>query len=295
MQQNNWLDQSNIYSQQHHTFYRWVLYPIILFLFLGSLFLALAKKEVVIRTSAQLTAQKVEKLQVPIEAKIKINYLKENKMVKKGEVLVTFDTDSLQNKKMQLEQENETIEQQKKAAQTFIDSLTKEQNLFESEDIFGYSNQVKSFLAEKEAMLYASKQSEATIQKEQETYNNTKEQLEKQLHTRQKEQQEWEQTRIAWINEQSLEGFPSEIMSKYQAWQTQLSDTSEEQKKQVKETILVTIDEQISQRQKEIEQLQSEKTTLVSPNTIENEVNGQAAKQKQRKELNLAATKQKVM
>ncbi len=26
----DWLDQSSIYSQQHHTFYRWVLYPVIL-------------------------------------------------------------------------------------------------------------------------------------------------------------------------------------------------------------------------------------------------------------------------
>lgn len=52
-----------------------------------------------IRTPAQLTAQKVEKLQVPIEAKIKANNLKENQTVKKGELLVTFDTTSLQNEK----------------------------------------------------------------------------------------------------------------------------------------------------------------------------------------------------
>ena len=51
-----------------------------------------------IRTPAQLTAQKVEKLQVPIEAKIKANNLKENQAVKR-EILVTFDTTSLQNEK----------------------------------------------------------------------------------------------------------------------------------------------------------------------------------------------------
>lgn len=295
MQQNEWTDQSNVYNQQYHNFYRWVLYPIIFFLCLSVLFLALAKKEVVIRTPAQLTAQKAEKLQVPIEAKIKTNNLKENQTVKEGEVLVTFDTASLQNEKKQLEQENETIEQQKKAAQTYIDSLTKEQNLFEREDTFGYSNQVTSFLAEKEVMLYHSKQSEATIQKERETYNKTKEELEKQLNTREKEKQELEQARIAWINEHSLEDFSPEVMSKYQVWQTQLSDASEKQKKSVKETILVTIDEQISHGQTEIEQLQSAKNILVPPNTNENEVNSQKAQQKQNKELNLATTKQKMM
>ncbi|NSW20842.1 biotin/lipoyl-binding protein, partial [Enterococcus faecalis] len=220
-------------------------------------------------------AQKTEKLQVPVEAKIKTNTLKENQTVKKGEELVTFETTPLQNEKKQLEQENTTIEEQKKAAQTFIDSLTNEQNLFETEDSFGYSNQLKSFLAEKEATRYASKQSETNTQKEQEAYNKTKEQLEKQLTTRQKEQQEWEQVRTAWINEQSLEGFSPEITSRYQAWQSQLTDVPEEQKKQMKATTLATIDEQISQVKKEIEQLQSEQSKLVAPTTSDNEVSSQ--------------------
>lgn len=295
MQQKDWLNHSSVYSQQHHTFYRWVLYPVILFLCLGALFLAFAKKEVVIRTPAQLTAQKTEKLQVPVEAKIKTNNLKENQTVKKGENLVTFETLPLQNEKKQLEQENTMIEEQKKAAQTFIESLTNEQNLFETEDSFGYSNQVKSFLAEKEATHYASKQSETNTQKEQEAYNKTKEQLEKQLTTRQKEQQEWEQVRTAWINEQSLEGFSPEITSRYQVWQSQLTDISEEQKKQIKATTLATIDEQLSQLKKEIEQLQSEQSKLVAPTPSDNEVSSQTEKIKQTKEIALATAKQKVV
>ncbi|WP_242690867.1 biotin/lipoyl-binding protein [Enterococcus faecalis] len=243
MDQKDWLDHSSVYSQQHHTFYRWVLYPVILFLCLTGIFLAFAKKEIVIRIPAQLIAQKTEVLQVPVEAKIKTNTLKENQTVKKGEALVTFDTTSLQNEKKRLEQENTLIEQQKKAAKIFVDSLTNEQNLFETEDSFGYSNQFKSFLAEKEATIYNSKQIEATMQKEQEIYNKSKELIEKQLTTRQKELQEWEQVRIAWINDQTLQGFSLEITSKYQAWQTQLIDGAEEQKKQIKATILATIDE----------------------------------------------------
>lgn len=150
MHNNNWRDHSSVYSQQHQKFYRWVLYPVILFLFLVSLFLAFAKKEVVVRVPAQLTATKIDKLQVPLEANIKVNNLKENKEVKKGEVLVMFDTSVLQNEKEQFEQENTSLEDQKKAAQLFIESIAKEQNLFEDEDEFGYSNQLKSLLLEKE-------------------------------------------------------------------------------------------------------------------------------------------------
>ncbi|MBO1135722.1 bacteriocin secretion accessory protein, partial [Enterococcus faecalis] len=287
MDQKDWLNHSSIYSQQHQTFYRWVLYPIILFLCLTGIFLAFAKKEVVIRTPAQLIAQKTEILQVPVEAKIQSNNLKENQTVKKGEILVTFDTITLQNEKKRLEQENTLIEQQKKAAQTFIDSLTNEQNLFETEDSFGYSNQFKSFLAEKEATIYNSKQIEATIQKEQEIYTKSKELIEKQLTTRQKELQEWEQVRTAWINGQTLQGFSPEITSKYQAWQTQLTDVTEEQKKQIKATTLATIDEQIVQQKKEIDQLQAEQAKLVPPNTSKNEITSLKEKEKQNKELSL--------
>lgn len=294
MDQKDWLDHSSIYSQQHHTFYRWVLYPVILFLCLTGIFLAFAKKEVVIRTPAQLIAQKTEVLQVPVEAKIKTNTLKENQTVKKGETLVTFDTTSLQNEKKQLEQENTLIEQQKKAAQTFIDSLANEQNLFEIEDSFGYSNQFKSFLAEKEATIYNSKQIEETIQKEQETYTKSKELIEKQITTCQKELQEWEQVRTAWINGQTLQGFSPEVTSKYQAWQAQLTDVSEEQKKQIKATTLATIDEQVVQQKKEIEQLQAEQAKLIPPNTSKNEINSLKEKEKQNKELSLTTTKQKI-
>lgn len=294
MDQKDWLDHSSVYSQQHHTFYRWVLYPVILFLCLTGIFLAFAKKEIVIRIPAQLIAQKTEVLQVPVEAKIKTNTLKENQTVKKGEALVIFDTTSLQNEKKRIEQENILIEQQKKAAKIFVDSLTNEQNLFETEDSFGYSNQLKSFFAEKEATIYNSKQIEETIQKEQDIYNKSKELLEKQLTTRQKELQEWEQVRIAWINDQTLQGFSLEITSKYQAWQTQLIDGAEEQKKQIKATILATIDEQIAQQKKEIEQLQAEQAKLIPPNTSKNEINSLKEKEKQNKELSLATTKQKI-
>ncbi|MFG5501855.1 bacteriocin secretion accessory protein, partial [Enterococcus faecalis] len=85
----------------------------------------------------------------------------------------------------------------------------------------------KSFLAEKEATLYALKQSEVATQKEQEIYDKAKEQLEKQLTMRQKEQRELEQVRTAWIDEQSLEGFSPEITSKYQLWKVQLTDAPE--------------------------------------------------------------------
>ncbi|SEU01945.1 competence factor transport accessory protein ComB [Enterococcus malodoratus] len=294
MEKQDWLDHSSIYSQKHHTFYRWVLYPIIILLLLIGLFLICAKREVVIRTSAQLTAIKTKKIQVPVNSKILDNKLAENKKINKGETLVVFDSANLSNEKQQLEQENKKIDEQKKAAQLFIDSLNQSSNLFSEDDAFGYSNQLKSLLAEETSSNYVNKQSSETNQKTQQSYQQTKIQLSQQLSAHQNEQNEWSNVRSAWTSQQNIQGFSNEIQSKYQSWQYQLSDTPEEQKNQIKTTILATIDEQIAQLKKEIEQIQGEQAKLVAPPDTENEIKSQNEKMKQTKEQALASTKQKL-
>lgn len=294
MEKNDWLDHSSIYSQKHHNFYRWVLYPIIVLLLLIGLFLLCAKREVVIRTAAQLTAIETKKIQVPVNSKILDNKLAENKRIKTGETLVVFDSANLSNEKQQLEQANKTIDEQKKAGQLFIDSLNQGLNLFSEEDAFGYSNQLNSLLAAEASSNYANKQSAETTQKMQQSYQQTETQLSQQLIARQNEQNEWGNVRSAWASQQNIQGFSNDIQSKYQSWQSQMSDTPEEQKNQIQATILATIDEQIAQLKKEIEQIQGEHAKLVAPASSDNEIKSQDEKMKQTKEQALAATKQKL-
>lgn len=40
----DWENSSSVYSQKHQTFYRWILYPVIIFILLLGLFLTFAKK-----------------------------------------------------------------------------------------------------------------------------------------------------------------------------------------------------------------------------------------------------------
>lgn len=86
---------------------------------------------------------------MPLEAKIMENFLKENQFVHKDDVLVRLDCSLIENEKAQIEQENQRITQQIKMAQLFIESISKGKNLFSTDDSFGYSNQLKSMLSEK--------------------------------------------------------------------------------------------------------------------------------------------------
>ncbi|MGM0111943.1 bacteriocin secretion accessory protein [Enterococcus sp. DIV0187] len=293
MAKKEWLDHSTIYSHQHHSFYRWIMYPVILLLFLVGLFLFFIKKEIVIKTSAQLTAE-TKILQVPINTKIIENKLNENQRVKKGESLILFDTSNLSSEKEQIKQQNASIESQKKACNLFVDSLTQGANLFEEEDSFGYSNQLKSLFLEQSSNDYLVKQKVEEDQKAQDSYNKTKNQLTQQIQALQNDTNQWNIVRSAWINQQGVQDGSSEIQAQFQAWRSQLENTSEEQKSQINATILSTIEEHISQLKKEIEQIQVEQSKLSPPINYDNEINSQNEKIKQTKEQALATTKQKL-
>nr|WP_239520189.1 bacteriocin secretion accessory protein [Enterococcus faecium] len=258
------------------------------------MFLTFAKKEVVIRTTAQLNPEKIEKLQVPLEAKIMENFLKENQFVHKDDVLVRLDCSLIENEKAQIEQENQRITQQIKMAQLFIESISKGKNLFSTDDSFGYSNQLKSMLSEKESLRYALKQSELNDQKQLEVYEKTKRQLEKQIESSDSKLQEWQQVQVAWSNNQSLKDFSKEMMANYENWQEQLNNVSDDQKNQVKLTISASINEQIEQLKKEVEQYQSEKAKLVKPTTSQNDRISQTEKGKQELEQAITTVKQTV-
>lgn len=289
----DWENSSSVYSQKHQTFYRWILYPVIMFILLLGLFLTFAKKEVVIRTSAKITANAC-KLEVPIDTKIIENQLVENKEVKKGEKLVTFDAQNLQLQKAPLETENEQISKEKESAQRLIDSLNTDSNQFQQPDPFGYEDQLKSILSENTANQLEIEQKKLANQKEQEAYQKANNQLTKQLQSYKNQVTEWEQVRTAWQNQQSLQGFPTEIMTEYQAWQTQVKEVSEEQKEQTKASITLQINERITQIKSMIEQLENEQVKLVEPTSIEPEIQKQTETYIQIKEQAITATKQKI-
>lgn len=204
MKDNEWVDYSIIYNQRHKSFYRWVIYPIIcLFIFLG-IFLFFAKTEIVIRTTAQLTPLDTRKIQVPLDTLVNENYLKENLKVKKGDTLVTFETEELLNEKKFLEKENSKLEEQIKASNLFTDSVLAGTNKFSEDDSYGYSNKLNAFFAEKSAINLSEQQVIETSNNEKENYQNIKNNLEQQLLNIQNDQKELNRVRVAWINKQEI-------------------------------------------------------------------------------------------
>lgn len=293
MNQNNWQNTSQFYSQSHKHFYRWIIYPtVVLFLFI-LLFLFFGKKEIIIKSQAQITSDLVSKIQIPIESKIIENKLSENLSVKKGEALVKLDIESLKQQKSSLEKEIPLVQNQILANQTFIDSLKQGKSLFTSDDDFGYSNQLQSLLSENTASDYAFKQSIIDHESEKSTYENSKNSIQKSISKKQVEKNDWEKIKSAWSSQSNLSGASEDTTSQYLNFQEQLKASSKEEKEQVKVTISSSINDKISQIDQELEQLEMEQSKLTPPASYDNEKSSQEYKKKQLVEQTIATAKQK--
>jgi len=290
----NWMDQSSIYGQQHNTFYRWVLYPVLILLMFIVMFLLFAKKEMVIKSSAQINAE-TEKIQIPINGQIKKRNFHENQKVKKGDCLIEFDAENFLNEKKLLENNNNELKKQQEAGQTFIESILQNKNLFLADDSYGYSSQLKSILAEKDLNEYSIKQSIAVNELNRKNYNEKQTELSRQINVHQSERDDLKQLLIAWNNNENIDNFSSLLKAQYNNWKLQLSNASNEQKELTKSNISVEIENQIDQLNKEIEQIKLDKLNSEEPSNIDNDIKMNNEKNKQLENQSLSTIKQKMI
>ena len=89
------------------------------------------------------------------------------------QIVVVFDTLSLENEQKQFEDEVLVLEEQKKAAQTFIISVENNENQFVADDSFGYANQLNALFAEQESIQYITQQATDLSEINQEAYKKT--------------------------------------------------------------------------------------------------------------------------
>jgi len=290
----NWMDQSSIYGQQHNTFYRWVLYPVLILLMFIVMFLLFAKKEMVIKSSAQINAE-TEKIQIPINGQIKKRNFHENQKVIKGDCLIEFDAENFLNEKKLLENNNNELKKQQEAGQTFIESILQNKNLFLADDSYGYSSQLKSILAEKDLNEYSIKQSIAVNELNRKNYNEKQTELSRQINVHQSERDDLKQLLIAWNNNENIDNFSSLLKAQYNNWKLQLSNASNEQKELTKSNISVEIENQIDQLNKEIEQIKLDKLNSEEPSNIDNDIKMNNEKNKQLENQSLSTIKQKMI
>ncbi|RXA66986.1 bacteriocin secretion accessory protein [Enterococcus casseliflavus] len=288
---NEWKNTSTIYLQQYSHYYRWILYPLSIF-FLGVLlFLFFGSSEQVVHGNGMLSAETIIPIQIPVEASIKENNLKENLKVNKGDTLIVFEMDDLVEQKNQLDSEIKILDEKIEKTDLLIKSLQKEENLFTEEDSYGYSNQVESFLNEKEQVLQTVQQLESNYQNTSQIAEKNIYELNNQIQKNQNRINEMKEIRISWSKQQMISGYSDEYMSKYTSWKKQIDQVQETEKDRIKSDVLSEIDQTIMQLDQIIDQLSLQKEAIEIPVDPTSEVNSQIAVINQLREQKIADAK----
>jgi membrane fusion protein, peptide pheromone/bacteriocin exporter len=141
------------------------LYVLISLIIAGVIFSFYYKKEVIIKTSADINYDKVSSSITNVEAG-KVEEIKFDQVskVEKGDLLLTLDDSDIEKQKEAVKKEIKEIKNQLKLNKTLKESVEKDSNLFEEEDKWGFRTQYLAF--DKQILSIEDSQKKVETQKE---------------------------------------------------------------------------------------------------------------------------------
>lgn len=148
------LESSEFYHARFNNFSTLLIVPVAILIVLVILFSLLAQREITIKAPSQIASGKaVAILQSTSNNQITHDYLKEGQHVHKGQLLVTYRSQSLKHQLTLLQQQQQLFQQQLAALSTWNNSLQQNQDLFAQTDQFGYEDLYRSYQNQRQVYL----------------------------------------------------------------------------------------------------------------------------------------------
>ncbi|GGE37101.1 bacteriocin secretion accessory protein [Streptococcus himalayensis] len=238
------LESAEFYNRRYHNFSSRVILPaFVLLLFLLS-FAFLAKKELTISAGASIEPESIlVNIQSTSNNAIIENHLEENKVVKKGQVLVKYKLEGEQAQQATLSSQLETLKEQKGQLELLKASLESGSSQFPAADKFGYEQNFQDYLNQAASLSANTEQQNATIASQNAAASNSQAELGNIINETNAKIADYRAVKSAIQTGASLDPTTSgyEI---YQAYSAQVTDGSQEQ---LKSQYLAQVDGQISQ------------------------------------------------
>lgn len=180
---NNHLFQSaEFYQRRYHNFATILVLPLTLLVLFIVLFSLFAHTEVTVKSTGEITPTKViEVIQSTSNNIISTNNLKDNKTVKKGDLLVKYSDKLEASQSNSIQQQIDRDDRQAAALETLINSLKQGTNLFGDNDEFGYSSTINAFLNQAITITSQVNQANVTVAKQEESVNKANSSIPKQI------------------------------------------------------------------------------------------------------------------
>lgn len=287
----DWKNNSSIYLSKNSKAYMYCLYPILILLCFLVIFLFIGKIEVIVKGNAQIIGEEVM-IQATNEEHIKKNYLKENKTVKKGEILVKYDDKKYVTEQEKIENKLTNFEEEKKALGTLQRSLEENKNYFIKPDAYGYYHKFSEYQSsldtfEDQIKLLSSNEAIKNINQ-----TNVTNEMNKMIEEKTNYLNEMTDLRYAISGDYTLfETSYSQLASKFNLIQETLKEGTEEEKKLQKLSSISEIDTEIKQLSSEIETLNLNKVQSMAKEVKQEDPDRLREEEKKLKETNLSQVK----
>ena len=273
---NNHLFQSaEFYQRRYHNFATILVLPLTLLVLFIVLFSLFAQTEVTVTSTGEITPTKViEVIQSTSNNIISTNNLKDNKTVKKGDLLIKYSDKLESSQSNGIQQQIDRDDRQAAALDTLINSLKQGTNLFGDDDEFGYSSTISTFLNQASTITSQVNQANATVAKQEESVNKANSGISKQITELQTQVSQYQELQTAINQGQTSLSKNNPLTSILNNYLSQLvqSDGAGEQ---VKTQYLSEIQSNINSLQSSIDDLNLKLSSNVSTGTYDNSASSQ--------------------
>lgn len=273
---NNHLFQSaEFYQRRYHNFATILVLPLTLLVLFIVLFSLFAQTEVTVTSTGEITPTKViEVIQSTSNNIISTNNLKDNKTVKKGDLLIKYSDKLESSQSNGIQQQIDRDDRQAAALETLINSLKQGTNLFGDDDEFGYSSTISTFLNQASTITSQVNQANATVAKQEESVNKANSGISKQITELQTQVSQYQELQSAINQGQTSLSKNNPLTSILNNYLSQLvqSDGAGEQ---VKTQYLSEIQSNINSLQSSIDDLNLKLSSNVSTGTYDNSASSQ--------------------
>ena len=273
---NNHLFQSaEFYQRRYHNFATILVLPLTLLVLFIVLFSLFAQTEVTVTSTGEITPTKViEVIQSTSNNIISTNNLKDNKTVKKGDLLIKYSDKLESSQSNGIQQQIDRDDRQAAALETLINSLKQGTNLFGDDDEFVYSITISTFLNQASTITSQVNQANATVAKQEESVNKANSGISKQITELQTQVSQYQELQTAINQGQTSLSKNNPLTSILNNYLSQLvqSDGAGEQ---VKTQYLSEIQSNINSLQSSIDDLNLKLSSNVSTGTYDNSASSQ--------------------
>lgn len=270
---------AEFYHRRYHNFATLLVLPMTIFLIFLILFSLIGRKEITVTSVGSLRPKKIiDVVQSTSNNTVIDNQLLENKVVKKGNLLVKYSDKMEDNQLKAIQTQIERDERKQNDLNTLKESLNQGKNLFTGEDEFGCAATIDRFLSQSKTITAQVAQANDSVAKQEAGVSRAKAAVNKQIGELQTQASQYQEVKDAiQSNQTSISGANpyTTTLNSYLSQSQALTGNDVSSKENLKNQFLADLQGQIDNINSSISSLQTQAASNFSTGSYDTSASSQ--------------------